>query len=108
MVVCGKLWTEEDFHSMKMDYFCGNIAESLDVVEKQCRLRIFHNWYKGWQAFYDNGPRGNGILEEQLKKKCIGIKISYQDSNFWIHEVEFIQKKGNNHYVLIAINKDYE
>jgi hypothetical protein len=65
----GKLWTEEDFHCMKMDYFCGDIADSLGVAAQEGRLRIFHNWYKTWQQDQQVGPRGHPMLEEQLKRK---------------------------------------
>ncbi len=41
-------------------------------------------------------------------KKCLGIKLIYNEKLLWIHLVEFKKKKGQNQYYLIAINEHYE
>jgi hypothetical protein len=105
----GRLWTEEDFHCMKMDIFCADIAASLDNGAKIQRMKTFHNWNKDWQLPSRHvGPRGDPILENRLKKKYLGLKLIYSKKLFWIHSVEFCKKKENNTYYLIAINQHYE
>jgi hypothetical protein len=39
------------------------------------------------------GQRGDAVLEERLKKKFLGIKLIYKEKLFWIHLVEFREKK---------------
>ena len=105
----GKLWTEEDFHTMKMDLYCGDIADSLDRDNRLARMRIFCNWNKRWHHPTDGlSARGDELLEERLKKKFIGIKLIYDEKMFWIHNVVLRKKRGDNKYVLIAINKKIE
>ncbi len=50
------------------------------------------------------GPRGDGVLEERLKKIFWGIKLIYKEKLYGILLVEFQKKKGKNRYYLIAIN----
>jgi hypothetical protein len=42
-------------------------------------MRTFHNWNKDWQQpTKGEGPRGDAVLEERLKKKFLGIKLITQ------------------------------
>jgi hypothetical protein len=105
----GRLWTEENLHCMNMDVFCADIAESLDKDARIQNMKTFHNWNKDWQQPSKGvGPRGDAVLEERLKKKFLGIKLIYKDKQFWIHSIEFHEKKGRNGYYLITINEHYE
>ena len=105
----GKLWTEEDFHTMTMDLYCGDIAESLDRDNRLARMRIFCNRNERWHHPTDGlSPRGDELLEERLKKKFLGIKLIYDEKMFWIHNVVLRKKRGDNKYVLIAINEKFE
>ncbi len=105
----GRLWTEEDLHCMKMDFFCSNIVKSLDTDARIRTLRTFRNWNESWQQpFKGVGPRGDVLLEERLKIFFWGIKLIYKEKLFWIHLVEFQKNKGKNQYYLIAINENYE
>ncbi len=105
----GRLWTEEDLHCMKMDVFCADIVVLLDTDARIQKMRTFCKWNKDWQQPLKGvGPRGDAVLEERLKKICLGIKLMYKEKLFWIHLVEFEKKMGQNQYYLIAINKDYE
>jgi hypothetical protein len=72
-------------------------------------MRTFRNWQEQWH--YPTGglsTRGDDMLHERLKNKFIGIKLIYQDNLFWIHNVVLMKKRGDNKYVLIAINENFE
>ena len=105
----GRLWTEEDLHCMKLDVFCADIVVLLDTAARIRKMRTFRNWNKDWQQPSKGvGPRGDAVLEERLKKIILGIMLIYKEKLFWIHLVEFHNKKGKNGHYLIAINKHYE
>ncbi len=94
---------------MKMDVFCADIADSLNTDARIQNMRTFRNWNKDWQQPLKGvGPMGDAVLEERLKKKIVGIKLTYKEKLFWIHLVEFHKKKRKNRYYLIAINKHCE
>ncbi len=62
-------WTEEDLHCMKMDVFCADIADSLDMDARIQNMKTFRNWNKFWQQPSKGvGLRGDAVLEERLKK----------------------------------------
>ncbi len=105
----GRLWTEKDLNCMKMDVLCADIVVLLDTDARIQKMRTLRNWNKDWQQPSKGvGPMGDAVLEERLKKKFLGIKLTYKEKLFWIHLVEFEKKKRQNRYYLIAINKDYE
>jgi hypothetical protein len=94
---------------MKMDVFCADTADSINMDARIQNMRTFRNWDKDWQQPSKGvGPRDDAVLEERLKKKFLGIKLIYKEKLFWIHLVKFQKKKGKNRYYLIAINKHYE
>jgi hypothetical protein len=105
----GKLWTEEDFHCMKLDVFCGDIAASLENDARMATMRIFRNWNERWQnPPHGLGPRGDDFLEERLRTKFLGMKLLWNTNLFWIHTVVLRKKRADNKYVLIAINESFE
>jgi len=105
----GKLWTEEDFHCMKLDVFCGDIAASLENDARMATMRIFRNWNERWQnPPHGLGPRGDDFLEERLRTKFLGMKLLWNTNLFWIHSVALRKKRADNKYVLIAINESFE
>ena len=105
----GKLWTEEDFHCMKLDVFCGDIAASLENDARMAMMRIFRNWNERWQnPPHGLGPRGDDFLEERLRTKFLGMKLLWNTNLFWIHTVVLRKKRADNKYVLIAINESFE
>ena len=104
----GKLWTEEDFHCMKLDVFCGDIAASLENDARMATMRIFRNWNERWQnPPHGLGPRGDDFLEERLRTKFLGMKLLWNTNLFWIHSVALRKKRADNKYVLIAINESF-
>jgi hypothetical protein len=104
----GKLWTEEDFHCMKLDVFCGDIAASLENDARMATMRTFRNWNERWQNPHGLSPRGDDILEERIRKKFLGMKLLWNNTLFWIHTVVLRKKRADNKYVLIAINESFE
>jgi hypothetical protein len=53
---------------MKMDVFCADIADSLDMDARIRNMKTFRNWNKDWQQPPKGvGPRGDLVLEESLK-----------------------------------------
>ena len=105
----GKLWTEDDFHCMKMNMFCYDIAKLLDEDTRMATMRKFRNWNKQWHHPPGGlSSRGDDMLHERPKNKFIGIKLIYMDNLFWIHNVVLMKKWGDNKYVLIASNENFE
>ena len=104
----GKLWTEEDFHCMKLDVFCGDITKSLEDDARMATMRTFRNWNERWQNPHGLSPRGDDILEERIRKKFLGMKLLWNNTLFWIHTVVLRKKRADNKYVLIAINESFE
>jgi hypothetical protein len=95
----GRLWKEEDLLCMKMDVFCADIADSLDMDARIQNMRTVCNWNKDWQQPLKGvDPRGDAVLEERLKKNFLGIKLTYKEKLFRIHLVKFHKKKGKNRY----------
>jgi len=47
--VAGKLWSDDDFHCLKMDEFCGDLASSLDKDAKMRARKPFWNWREQWE-----------------------------------------------------------
>jgi hypothetical protein len=45
----GKLWEDEDFSSMKMDTFCKEIKESLNIEEMEQLVRVLRLWQERWE-----------------------------------------------------------
>jgi len=105
----GKLWAEEDFRCIKLDVFCGDIAKSLEHDARMANTKIFCNWNERWQHPLEGlSPRGDEILEERLRTKFVGMKLLWNGTLFWIHSVVLRKKRGDNKYVLIAINESFE
>jgi hypothetical protein len=68
---------------MKMDVFCADIADSLDMDASIQNMRTFCNWKEDWQQPSQSvGPRGDAVLVERLKKNFLGIKLIYKEKLF--------------------------
>ncbi len=79
----GRVCTEEDLHCMKMDVFCADIADSLNMDARIQNMKTFHYWNEDWQQPSKGvGPRGDAVLEERLKKIFLGIKLIYKEKLF--------------------------
>jgi hypothetical protein len=68
----GKLWEDEGFASMRMDTFCKEIKESLNVEETEQPVRVLRLWQERWEL-NKVGPQGDSILEARLTKKYLGL-----------------------------------
>ena len=110
MLSVGKLWTEEDFHCMVMNIFCEDIAKSPDHDITMATMRKIFNWNKNGQhpsGIRGLSSRGDDLLHKRLKSKFLGIKLFYQEQMIWIHNLVLVRKRGDNKYVLIAINDNF-
>ena len=73
MMSVGKLWTEEDFHCMKMNIFCDDVTKSLDDNARMATMKKFCNWNEKWHHPLGGlSARGDDILHERLKNKFHG------------------------------------
>ena len=77
----GKLWEEDDFKTMKMDLYCKDTWQALDVQRTtDVPERMFRCWRERWEIPTRNmGAGGNALLEEKLKKKYMGFKLNYYE-----------------------------
>ena len=101
-----KLWTEDDFHCMKMNMFCYDIAKSLGEDARMATMRKFCNWNEKWH--HPSGglsPWGDDILHKRLKNKFLDIKLIYQDKLFWIHNVVLMKKWETTNTSLLPSTK---
>ena len=100
----GKLWDDDDFHTMKMDAYCKEIKNSLEEVENEQPVRILRLWVEQWEQ-KKLGPQGNQMLEARLTKKYQGLKFCDIDSNnrvMTIFKMVFVKKRGDNAYHVFA------
>jgi hypothetical protein len=70
----GMLWEDEDFASMKMDTFCKEIKESLNVEETEQPVRVLRLWQERWELNKVR-PQCDLILEARLVKKYLGLNF---------------------------------
>ena len=107
--VAGKLWSDDDFHCLKMDEFCGDLARSLDDDAKQRARKPFRNWRERWEMPVKGiPPSGDPLLHEKLKNKYDGVMLLYDGVRYCIHDVVFEKKRGENRYLLLGINDSFE
>lgn len=114
----GKLWSVEDFESMKMDMFCKEIKDSLNEGNnaEEEGSRILRLWKERWEKKKLTGQpsHGNNIMEGRLIKKYCGLKF-YDVSSFgqdteWVvkihpSKIKFVPKlRGPGHFMLYVAN----
>jgi hypothetical protein len=107
--VAGKLWSDDDFHCLKMDQFCGDLATSLDDDAKLRARRPFRNWREQWEMPIGGiPPSGDALLHAKLKNKYEGVMLLYDGVPHQVHDVLFEKKRGDNRYFLLGINAMFE
>lgn len=113
----GKIWTDEDFESLKLDVHCKEIIEKTNEFAKPS-VRIFRCWEEEWEKA-KLGPNGDVVLEARLVHKYAGIKWLDPDNKYRVCEahpdkMHFEKKRGNNQYLIFAtyhgftVGKDLE
>ena len=107
--VAGKLWSDDDFHCLKMDQFCGDLASSLDEDVKMRARKPFRNLRERWEMPPKGiPPSGDALLHDKLKNKYVGIMLLYDGMPYLIHDVVFDKKRGDNRYLLLCINSSFK
>jgi hypothetical protein len=100
LLLAGKLWNDDIFNSMKMDAFCKEFKDSLEVKENKQPVKILRLWQEWWEQ-KKVGPQGHQILEARLTKKNQGLKFCDIDKNnkvMTVHKMIFQKQHGNNAY----------
>jgi hypothetical protein len=72
----GKLWDDGDFTSMKMDLYCRDIQESLQV--EPLPPRHVHLWKEQWET-HTSGTNKDVKLKAHLEKKYSGLHLYNKD-----------------------------
>ena len=111
LLTAGKLWTDEDFESLKLDVLCKDVVETaLSLPNKP--LRIFRAWEEEWEKV-PISANGNDVLEARLVRKYGGIKWLDPDNGHRLciahpNNMFFEKKRGNNKYLIFATYKGYD
>ena len=105
LATAGKLWTDQDFDSLKLDIHCQEIAEAVNALSTK-KARIFRCWEEEWEK-EKIGPLGDVVLEARLIRKYAGIKWLDIDNNYRVceahpDEMHFEKRRGNNQYLVFA------
>ena len=105
LAAAGKLWTDEDFDSLKLDVHCKEITVAATSLAPK-KTRIFRCWEEEWEK-EKIGPQGNVVLEARLIRKYAGIKWLDIDNDYRVCEAHpdkmyFEKKRGNNQYLVFA------
>lgn len=109
----GKLWDEKDFQSMKMDEYCKEIEDGLQVDKavRSGKTKIFKAWRERWEM-EKIGPNGDIVLEAWLLRKYGSIVWFDPDSQqiFKAHptKMHFEKKRGDNQYNVFGMLEGYK
>ena len=101
----GKIWTDKDFESLKLDLHCNKIIVKANALAKPS-IRIFRCWEEEWEKA-KIGPNGDVVLEARLVSKYAGIKWLDPDNKYRVCEahpdnMHSEKKRGNNWYLIFA------
>jgi hypothetical protein len=77
LLTAGKLWTDDDFLSLKLDTHWKEVIEKANSLSKQ-PARIFRAWEEEWEKVAV-GANGDDVLEAMMVMKYGGIKWSGND-----------------------------
>jgi hypothetical protein len=107
----GKLWTDDDFLSLKLDTHCKEVIEKANSLSKQ-PSRIFRAWEEEWEKVAV-GANGDDVLEARMVRKYGGIKWLDPDNGYRLcighPDMMFFQKmRGRNKYLIFATYQGYD
>ncbi len=107
----GKLWTDADFETLKLDFYCTDIVESVNALPK-AQARIFRAWEETWEK-KKVGPSGDTILEARLVRKYAGLRWLDPDNGYRLciahpKRMFFQKKRGNNKYLIFATYEGFD
>jgi hypothetical protein len=104
----GKLWEDGDFKTLKMDLYCKDMMEALEIDATQPK-KILRNWQE-MKEKKELGPQGGILLRKWLKKKHAGFKLNENEGNyrvFTVYTLEFRNVGCNKRYMLICVLDDF-
>ena len=107
----GKLWSDEDFESLKLDRFCEEIIESARKLRPK-EASIFRAWEEGWET-RRVGPGGDDRFEAKLVAKYGGLcwlDVDYNYRRVETHPTKmfFEKKRGDNKYIIFATYEGFD
>ena len=80
LLSAGKLWTDDDFPSLKLDTHWKEVIEKANSLSKQ-PARIFRAWEEEWEKVAV-GANGDDVLEAMMVMKYGGIKWLDPDNSY--------------------------
>jgi hypothetical protein len=76
----GQLWEDADFKTKKMDLYCEDMWDALEVDATDPR-KIFQNWQEK-KEMKKLRPQGDVLLFEWLKKNYVRFKLNENKENY--------------------------
>lgn len=109
--IAGKLWEDEDFQTLKLDFYCGEIVAAAQSLPS-APVRIFRAWEEEWEKV-PVGPGGDERLEARLVFKYRGLRWLDRDEGFRLvmshpEKMFFDKKRGNNKYMIFATYEGFD
>ena len=74
LLIAGKLWSDEDFLSLKLDSHCKEVIEKANTLSNE-PIRIFRAWEEEWEKV-SVGANGNDVLEARMVRKYWGYQVA--------------------------------
>jgi hypothetical protein len=98
---------------MKMDMYCRDMWELLEVLQARGPERMFRNWQEGWENPTKNlGLMGYVILLEKLKRKYVGFKLSYNEGIvpkvYSVHSIMFQNMNCPRKYMIVGMKPEFD
>jgi hypothetical protein len=110
----GKLWEDGDFKTLKMDLYCKDMMEALEIDTTQPK-KILRNWQETKEKKRKEkkklGPQGDILLRKWLKKKYVGFKLNKNEGNYRVftaHTLEFRNEGCNKRYMLKCVLDNFD
>ncbi len=90
---------------MKMDVYCKDLQEEATNANLQNEpihcIRNVRLWQESWEVPKRYGGKGQKLLEVQLEKKCVGLKLNKMEGDWMIFTIDTIELDG-------CCNKKYQ
>ena len=105
----GKLWEDGDFKTLKMDLYCKDMMEALEIDATQSK-KILQNWQE-MKEKKKLGPQEGILLHEWLKKKYVGFNLNENEGKYrvlTVHTLEFRNEGRNKRYMLVCVLDDFD
>ena len=109
--IAGKLWQDEDFDTLKLNFHCGEIVQAAQALPS-APVRIFKAWEEEWEKV-QVGPGGDDRLQARLVNKYAGLRWLDREFDFCLvvahlSKMFFEKKRGANKYMIFATYPGYD